>query len=73
MDSVKIKLTLLIDLYGALFKRSNVGKQLLNLSPYINAIKAVHILTWFTSMFLPFSCLKAGSLYIYFALSYGVM
>ena len=33
MDSVKIKLTLLIDLYGALFKWSNVGKQLLNLSP----------------------------------------
>ena len=33
MDSVKIKLTLLIDLYGALFKWGNVGKQLLNLSP----------------------------------------
>ena len=33
MDSVKIKLTLLIDLYGALFKWSNVGKQFLNLSP----------------------------------------
>ena len=33
MDSVKIKLTLLIDLYGALFKWSNVGKQLLKLSP----------------------------------------
>ena len=28
MDSVKIKLTLLIDLYGVLFKWSNVGKQL---------------------------------------------
>ena len=33
MDSVKIKLTLLIDLYDVLFKWSNVGKQLLNLSP----------------------------------------
>ena len=33
MDSVKIKLTLLIDLYDALCKWSNVGKQLLNLSP----------------------------------------
>ena len=30
MDSVKIKLTLLIDHYGALFEWSNVGKQLLN-------------------------------------------
>ena len=33
IDSVKIQLTLLIDLYGALFKWRNVGKQLLNLSP----------------------------------------
>ena len=33
MDSVKIELTLLNDLYGALFKWSNVGKQLLILSP----------------------------------------
>ena len=31
MDSVEIKLTLLIDLYEALFRWSNVGNQLLNL------------------------------------------
>ena len=32
MDSVKIKLTLQIDLYGALCISSNDGNQLLNLS-----------------------------------------
>ena len=32
MDSVKIKVTLQIDLYGALCKWSNDGNQLLNLS-----------------------------------------
>ena len=72
MDSVKIKLTLLIDLYGALFKWSNVGKQLFKVTPVDKCDKSCPY-SYMVYMFLPFSCLKVGSLCIYFAFSYGVM
>ena len=73
MDSVKIKLTLPTDLYGALFKWSNVGK--LIVAEFIPVDKCDKSCPYshMVYMFLPFSCLKVGSLCIYFAFSYGVM